>query len=49
MIKKSQSAEYLLTTPFNYNCANLSKHFKLVSHDASVSFCEILALCQDNL
>ena len=38
MIKKKQYIEYLLSTPINYTCSNLSEHLENVSHDTVTDF-----------
>ena len=38
MITKSQYIEYLLNTPINYTCSNLSEHLENVSHDCVTDF-----------
>ncbi len=38
MITKKQYIEYLLTTPINYTCSNLSDHLENVSHDVVTDF-----------
>ncbi len=38
MISKKQYIEYLLTTPINYTCSNLSEHLENVSHDTVTDF-----------
>lgn len=38
MITKKQYIEYLLTTPINYTCSNLSEHLENVSHDVVTDF-----------
>lgn len=38
MITKKQYIEYLLTTPINYTCSNLSEHLENVSHDTVTDF-----------
>ncbi len=38
MITKKQYIEYLLTTPINYTCSNLSEHLEKVSHDVVSDF-----------
>lgn len=38
MITKSQYIEYLLSTPINYTCSNLSEHLENVSHDSVTDF-----------
>ncbi len=38
MITKKQYIEYLLTTPINYTCSNLSNHLENVSHDVVTDF-----------
>jgi len=38
MITKSQYIEYLLSTPINYTCSNLSAHLENVSHDSVTDF-----------
>jgi Transposase DDE domain len=38
MITKNQYIEYLLTTPINYTCSNLSEHLEKVSHDVVTDF-----------
>ena len=38
MITKKQYIEYLLTTPINYTCSNLSEHLEKVSHDVVTDF-----------
>ncbi len=38
MITKNQYIEYLLSTPFNYTCSNLSEHLEKVSHDSVTDF-----------
>jgi len=38
MITQKQYIEYLLSTPFNYTCSNLSEHLEDVSHDAVTDF-----------
>jgi len=38
MITKNQYIEYLLSTPFNYTCSNLSEHLEKVSHDSVSDF-----------
>jgi hypothetical protein len=38
MISKKTYIEYLLSTPINYTCANLSEHLENVSHDTVTDF-----------
>lgn len=38
MITKNQYIEYLLSTPINYTCSNLSGHLENVSHDSVTDF-----------
>ena len=38
MITQKQYIEYLLSTPINYTCSNLSAHLENVSHDAVTDF-----------
>ena len=38
MITKKQYIEYLLSTPINYTCSNLSEHLESVSHDSVTDF-----------
>ncbi len=38
MITKNQYVEYLLNTPINYTCSNLSEHLENVSHDSVTDF-----------
>jgi hypothetical protein len=38
MITKNQYIEYLLSTPVNYTCSNLSEHLEKVSHDSVTDF-----------
>ncbi len=38
MITKKQYIEYLLSTPINYTCSNLSEHLENVSHDVVTDF-----------
>ena len=38
MITKNQYIEYLLSTPINYTCSNLSEHLENVSHDSVTDF-----------
>lgn len=38
MITKNQYIEYLLSTPINYTCSNLSEHLENVSHDSVADF-----------
>lgn len=38
MISKNQYIEYLLSTPINYTCSNLSEHLENVSHDSVTDF-----------
>jgi hypothetical protein len=38
MITKKQYIEYLLNTPINYTCSNLSDHLENVSHDSVTDF-----------
>ena len=38
MITKKQYIEYLLSTPINYTCSNLSEHLENVSHDTVTDF-----------
>ena len=38
MITKKQYVEYLLSTPINYTCSNLSEHLENVSHDTVTDF-----------
>ena len=38
MITKNQYIEYLLNTPINYTCSNLSEHLENVSHDSVTDF-----------
>jgi hypothetical protein len=38
MITKKQYIEYLLSTPINYTCSNLSVHLEKVSHDVVTDF-----------
>ncbi len=38
MITKNQYIEYLLSTPINYTCSNLSEHLGNVSHDSVTDF-----------
>ena len=38
MITKNQYIEYLLSTPINYTCSNLSEHLEKVSHDVVTDF-----------
>src|SRR6185369_11474818 len=38
MITKKQYIEYLLSTPINYTCSNLSAHLENVSHDVVTDF-----------
>lgn len=38
MITRNQYIEYLLSTPINYTCSNLSKHLENVSHDSVTDF-----------
>ncbi len=38
MISKKQYIEYLLSTPINYTCSNLSEHLEKVSHDVVTDF-----------
>jgi len=38
MITKNQYIEYLLSTPINYTCSNLSEHLENVSHDLVTDF-----------
>ncbi len=38
MITKNQYIEYLLSTPINYTCSNLSEHLENVSHDSVSDF-----------
>ena len=38
MITKRQYIEYLLSTPINYTCSNLSEHLENVSHDSVTDF-----------
>ena len=38
MISKKQYIEYLLSTPINYTCSNLSEHLENVSHDTVTDF-----------
>lgn len=38
MITKKQYIEYLLSTPINYTCTNLSEHLENVSHDTVTDF-----------
>lgn len=38
MITKNQYIEYLLSTPINYTCSNLSAHLENVSHDSVTDF-----------
>lgn len=38
MITKKQYIEYLLSTPINYTCSNLSEHLEQVSHDVVTDF-----------
>ncbi len=41
MITKKQYIEYLLSTPINYTCSNLSEHLENVSHDVVTDFLHI--------
>jgi hypothetical protein len=38
MITKKQYIEYLLSTPINYTCSNLSAHLENISHDSVTDF-----------
>ena len=38
MITKNQYIEYLLSTPINYTCSNLSEHLENVTHDSVTDF-----------
>jgi len=38
MITRNQYIEYLLSTPINYTCSNLSEHLENVSHDTVTDF-----------
>lgn len=38
MITKKTYIEYLLSTPINYTCSNLSEHLENVSHDVVTDF-----------
>ena len=38
MITKNQYIEYLLSTPINDTCSNLSEHLENVSHDSVSDF-----------
>jgi len=38
MVIKKHYIEYLLTTPINYTCSNLSEHLEKVSHDVVTDF-----------
>jgi hypothetical protein len=38
MITRNQYIEYLLSTPINYTCSNLSEHLEKVSHDVVTDF-----------
>ena len=38
MITKKTYIEYLLSTPINYTCSNLSEHLENVSHDTVTDF-----------
>lgn len=38
MINKRQYIEYLISTPANYTCSNLSNHLENVSHDAITDY-----------
>ena len=38
MITKKQYIEYLLSTPINHTCSNLSEHLENVSHDTVSDF-----------
>ena len=38
MITKNRYIEYLLSTPINYTCSNLSEHLENVSHDSVTDF-----------
>lgn len=38
MINKKTYIEYLLSTPINYTCSNLSEHLEKVSHDTVTDF-----------
>ena len=38
MITKNQYIEYLLSTPINYTCSNLSEHLENVSYDSVTDF-----------
>ncbi len=38
MITKKQYIGYLLTTPINYTCSNLSEHLEKVGHDVVSDF-----------
>ncbi len=38
MVTKKQYIEYLLITPINYTCSNLSEHLEEVSHDVVTDF-----------
>jgi len=38
MVKKREYVEYLLSTPFNYTCTNLTAHKQGVSHDVVSDF-----------
>lgn len=38
MITKKQYIEYLISTPINYTCTNLSEHLEKVSHDTVTDF-----------
>lgn len=38
MITKQRYIEYLISTPINYTCYNLSEHLENVSHDVVSNF-----------
>ena len=49
MITKNQYIEYLLNTPINYTCSNLSEHLENVSHDVGNGFFAELSLYSERV
>ncbi len=49
MITKNQYIEYLLSTPINYTCSNLSEHLENVSHDSVTDFLQHQKLTPEDL
>lgn len=49
MITKNQYVEYLLSTPINYTCSNLSEHLENVSHDSVTDFLQSSEFAPEDL